>query len=242
MPTSHLHQLNDVVELIKLTDPRRLLDIGIGFGKYGFLSREYLELWDGRERYNDWQRTIDGIEAYGGYVTPLQRLVYSKIFIGNALEVLPSLAETYDLVLLIDVLEHFGYEDGVRLLGECRRVARNLLVSVPKVNDQQGSLFGNEYETHRFQWTKAHLHALLGGEVLFMRNRYSTICYVGANRYEVSSRLRTDGRVHFWTKQVKPKVVAALEYCHLKSIVKHMLGRFGTGVIHHRRNSKENDA
>jgi hypothetical protein len=42
MPTSHPHQLNQIVELIMLTDPHSLLDVGIGFGKYGVLAREYL--------------------------------------------------------------------------------------------------------------------------------------------------------------------------------------------------------
>ena len=31
--------------------PFSILDIGSGFGKYGVLCREYLELWDGRQEY-----------------------------------------------------------------------------------------------------------------------------------------------------------------------------------------------
>jgi len=33
------------MELITLTNPQCILDVDAGFGKYGFLSREYLELW-----------------------------------------------------------------------------------------------------------------------------------------------------------------------------------------------------
>ena len=50
MPSSHYFQLNEIVDLIALTNPVKVLDIGVGFGKYGFLAREYLELWkDGGE-------------------------------------------------------------------------------------------------------------------------------------------------------------------------------------------------
>lgn len=223
MPTSHLFQLNEIVQLIKVTDPGRLLDIGIGFGKYGFLSREYLELWDGREQYNDWKRTIDGIEAFEGYITPLQRLVYDEIYIGNAMEVLPAIAGRYDLVLLIDVLEHFCYQDGLRLIRECKRIARNLLISVPKIVDEQGALFGNQFERHRFQWRKKHLRELDASSKFFVRHRYSTICYIGADSRKVLSTMRKNSRIHFWTRQVRPAVVSALEYCHLKSLVKYIL-------------------
>ena len=64
MPTSHLHQLNAIVEIMMLTDPQSMLDVGVGFGKYGFLAREFLELYDGRDAYADWQRRIDGIEVH----------------------------------------------------------------------------------------------------------------------------------------------------------------------------------
>ncbi len=71
MPSSHLYQINEILALIMATNPESLLDVGVGFGKYGFLSREYLELWDGREQYHDWKRRIVGIEACKKYLTPL---------------------------------------------------------------------------------------------------------------------------------------------------------------------------
>ena len=55
------------------TQPDSILDVGMGFGKYGFLSRKYLELFDGREKLNDWKRIIDSIEIFGNYVTPLNK-------------------------------------------------------------------------------------------------------------------------------------------------------------------------
>jgi hypothetical protein len=38
--------------------PKSILDIGTEFGKYGVLCREYLELWDGRQKYEFTRRII----------------------------------------------------------------------------------------------------------------------------------------------------------------------------------------
>ena len=85
MPSSHYFQLNEIVDLISLADPVKLLDIGVGFGKYGFLAREYLELWKDGGDYQKWNRQIDGIEAFEPYITPVHQFIYNNIFIGNAL-------------------------------------------------------------------------------------------------------------------------------------------------------------
>ncbi|MBW2991727.1 glycosyltransferase family 1 protein, partial [Candidatus Woesearchaeota archaeon] len=84
MPTSSPHQINEIMGEIMELDPSSILDIGVGFGKYGFLCREYLELWDyNNKRYGEWKREIDGIEVYEDYITDIQRKVYNNIFIGD---------------------------------------------------------------------------------------------------------------------------------------------------------------
>jgi predicted O-methyltransferase YrrM len=95
MPTSQFYQISDIVEFIVRTNPKSILDIGVGFGKYGALAREYL---DQGERLYDWKRRIDGIEVFEEYITDIQRFYYDNIYIGNAVEVLPKLEETYDLI------------------------------------------------------------------------------------------------------------------------------------------------
>ncbi len=177
MPSSHSNQLNEIVRLICLTDPKSLLDIGIGFGKYGFLAREYLELWDGREKYDDWKRRVDGIEVFPQYVTPMHKIIYNNVFIGNALDILPGLKENYDLVLLIDVLEHFDFQDGIRLLEECKRRCRNIIVSTPLRMTAQKDAFDNPFETHRFQWQRKHFGRF--ANKFFVAHELSLICYIG---------------------------------------------------------------
>ena len=46
MPTSLYTQITKILDAIVHTNPQSVLAIGTGFGKYGLLCREYLELWD----------------------------------------------------------------------------------------------------------------------------------------------------------------------------------------------------
>ncbi|MBD3158831.1 MAG: hypothetical protein GF309_08600 [Candidatus Lokiarchaeota archaeon] len=198
MPTSHFDQLNEIIELIVLTQPRRLLDIGVGFGKYGFLAREYLEFHgEGQTKeYNRWQRRIEGIEIFKDYLTPVHQFIYDEIYIGNAIRILPQLGDDYDLVLLIDVLEHFDSETGQCLVDECDRHCRNLLISTPKRPAMQGAVFGNPNERHQSQWNKQDFARFK--DKLIVRNRHSWIFYIGADSGRIADALRwkTWGPIH----------------------------------------------
>jgi hypothetical protein len=183
MPTSHHKQLNELIDLIILTNPKSILDVGIGFGKYGFLSREYLELWDGREYYSEWSRKIDGIEAFEEYITPIHKYIYNNIYIGNALELLSNIDASYDLILLIDVLEHFDFPDGNSLLNACIEKGRNVLISTPKDIGSQGGSFKNPYQEHKFQWRAEHFDEY--PNKFFIYNEYSIICYIGKDNLNI---------------------------------------------------------
>ncbi len=177
MPFSHYHQLNEIVKLIMATNPQSILDVGVGFGAYGYLSRLYLEFSDGREKYGDWQRRIDGIEVFEQYLTPMHQQIYNQIYIGEALGVLPTLKTRYDLVLLIDVLEHFTRERGMKLLELSLERGRNVIVSTPNKFWSQQEAFGNPFETHHSIWRRgdfAKFH-----QKFFLPNDYSLICYLG---------------------------------------------------------------
>jgi hypothetical protein len=177
MPTSHMHQLNEIIEIIVLSNPQTILDVGVGFGKYGVLAREFLELRDGRDQYSNWQRRIDGIEAFATYLTPLHQFIYNTVYIGDAIDVLPSLPVTYDLILLIDVLEHFTQEKGTAVLQACLQKGRNVLISTPGWFFQQGTAFNNPYEQHLSFWTKADFAAFT--PKCFVPNDISLICLIG---------------------------------------------------------------
>jgi len=213
MPSSHPYQLNEILELIIEANPGKLLDIGIGFGKYGFLSREYLELWDPDAVYGSYKRQIDGIEAFEAYLTPLHRLIYDRIFTGDAREVLPELTDRYDLILMIDVLEHFTYEDGLKVLEECRRCGRNILISVPKVMSVQDEVYGNPCETHRYNWKWKDFSGI--PDKFFLYNAKSTICFIGEDSQRICKILKKRKRRRI--------LVRLLELTGLKKPLKYIL-------------------
>jgi cyclopropane fatty-acyl-phospholipid synthase-like methyltransferase len=198
MPTSHLFQLNEIMELITLADPKRVLDIGVGFGKFGFLMREYLELWDRGQKYGQRSRVIEGVEIFEDYLTPVHRMIYDKIHIGSALDVLPTLQDRYDLILMVDVFEHFSYEDGIRLLEMCRRRGESLILSIPRDIGHQGPSYGNPHEAHQFQWTRKHFRRF--PDVFFSPNDFSLICYIGPRAGYIRKQVRKRrSRIRRWT-------------------------------------------
>ena len=48
MPTSDMHNIVPILTIMQHLQPRSVLDIGCGFGKYGVLLREYLDIWHER--------------------------------------------------------------------------------------------------------------------------------------------------------------------------------------------------
>jgi hypothetical protein len=170
MPFSQSRQLSALVDTVEYLRPTSILDVGTGMGVYGFLLRTFLEdknLFDvqgtlvRRKTKEEWSITIDGIEGYAGYLTPVHDYAYNRIQIGNALELLPQIPTgAYELVMAIDILEHFTTEEGERFLAECKRIARRMaLISTPKDFIEQ-HVEANPFEDHKSLWTLPQLQAL----------------------------------------------------------------------------------
>src|SRR5262249_48389340 len=133
--------------------PKSVLDVGCGFGKYGVLLREYLDVWHERLAAKDWQLELVGIEAYEGYRNPVHDSVYSKVHCGEAQRVLPKLGE-FDVTLIADVIEHLQKDDAREMVKEClQRHSPVVIVSTPISFYPQGAILGNPYEVHRNHWS-----------------------------------------------------------------------------------------
>ncbi|MGB9168935.1 MAG: methyltransferase domain-containing protein [Nitrososphaeraceae archaeon] len=154
--------------------PKSILDIGTGFGKYGVLCREYLELWDGRQKY-EFTRRIDGVEVFGKYITPLHKFVYNNIFSEDIVKLIDRLDFKYELVLLIDVLEHYK-DQGKWLLETILSKSTGILISTPKNPSPQKDAFDNICETHRSRWTKDELSKIANCN--FTNDNISFIIYI----------------------------------------------------------------
>ncbi|TFH75787.1 class I SAM-dependent methyltransferase [Gammaproteobacteria bacterium LSUCC0112] len=168
MPFSQSSQLSSIVGFLETVQPKSILDVGTGFGQYGFLARtniEHFNLFEvngpvarKRER-SEWNIVIDGIEAFKDYITPVHEYAYNNIFIGDAMDVLPTLLRRYDVVLAIDILEHFDKDQGRQFIELLKQVCSgSVLVSTPKEFIEQ-HIEANPYEDHHSCWSKADLEA-----------------------------------------------------------------------------------
>jgi SAM-dependent methyltransferase len=167
MPSSSIFQIPLIIERSVALDPKSVLDIGIGFGKYGYLLREYLDVMRYRYRKNEWVTRIDAIEAHPDYVLTLHQYIYDDIYIGNAAESIKKFPDKfYDLILVIDVLEHFEKEVGLAFLSECKRVGKTTIICTPVNFFEQGAVFNNEYEIHKSVFVKEDFDYLEPKEVI----------------------------------------------------------------------------
>jgi len=154
MPSSSHLQISLVTDWIYKLNPKKVLDIGVGNGRYGFLCRDLLDT-----PFDDNPNRIimEGIEGYEKYVTDIHRLVYDKIYLGNCLKIIDDLSNDYDLILFIDVIEHLDKEDGKKFLEKLMKKSKNIIVGTPKGFTKQDDVFGNELERHRSGWDTSDL-------------------------------------------------------------------------------------
>lgn len=122
--------MEDTLETVLCYQPWSILDVGIGFGVWGFLLRQYLDVWHGRLTRQEWLVRIDGVEIEQTRVAPHARYLYDEILIGRAEIIVPRRAAdvTYDTIIFGDVLEHLPKQDGCRLLDEAAFLARSCVV------------------------------------------------------------------------------------------------------------------
>jgi hypothetical protein len=176
MPSSFPDGIPLILSFLMELKPRSILDVGIGFGKWGLLFREYLDInaqGQAEATYEEHRRLIriDGLEAYAPYVGEHQRAIYDAIYIGEALRSLPQM-DPYDLVFAADILEHFTKQEGWAFVTEVLAKAhQGVLLVTPAIEFSQGPVFGNPYEIHRSAWTPADFAAYPLADVLVFRRQ-----------------------------------------------------------------------
>lgn len=135
------------------TSRLRVLDVGVGFGMWGFMVRQVLDgVLAGRVREADWQVDLVGIEYFEPYISSHQRALYNHIHMGDALALAGTLG-TFDIAILGDVIEHFEKDVGMQLLRTLAAHAKIVLVSTPNGFMEQDAYAGNDKERHLSGWT-----------------------------------------------------------------------------------------
>jgi len=154
MPMSDVYNIPWIIKIVSRTSPESILDVGIGNGTYGFLFRQYFDIAAGRLKKSEWVMKIDGIEVFEEYRNPIWEYYYDTVRICDVSSIASGLP-TYDVILLLDVIEHFSNVKGTELLETLVEKSRIVIVSTPNKPYPQGSLHGNSHETHLSSWSSA---------------------------------------------------------------------------------------
>jgi len=152
MPSSNLAVAPTILALAAEAPHERILDVGPGHGKYAVLCREYLS----------GVRVVDAVEAWAPYVKDFGlECLYDDVVIGDVMDLPPAFFLDYDLVLMVDVLEHLDHADGERFL---QSVGPRVIVSTPANFFQNPEYEEVPPEKHRSLWTLDEMKAVRGVE------------------------------------------------------------------------------
>lgn len=147
MPISSHAILPYVVSEFEAQKPDTVLDLGIGNGIFGAMVYNYSEIFMGK------MPCLIGVEAWKFYKGPLWDC-YTDVFITPIEDY--ELIEKWDMIVMLDVLEHWNRKDG-RVQLERFKKALNpggvFVVSTPAIFCKQGAYKGNPYEEHKSLWT-----------------------------------------------------------------------------------------
>lgn len=152
MPVSDYNSVAPIIHEVMRLKPTGIVELGIGFGKYGVLCREALEATEGRCSPSEWKVTINGVEGHKPYSNPCWD-VYSHIIIGDFREMYEKIVG-WPLVLMVDSLEHVDEVEAQAILEFLVRNNDRVIVSVPVGTCPQEGVFDNPLEKHRSTWYK----------------------------------------------------------------------------------------
>lgn len=164
MASSFSAQIPGIIHLIGKLNPASVLDIGKGFGKYGFLIHEYAGI-DNKKRI-DHSLTlkelssinIDAVEADEDLMLPYLKDIYNNIYFGDVTKIFSTLPN-YDLILMIDIIEHLDKNDAFAVLKYFLKNNCKLIIATPKEYFKQ-DLYESDFENHVSHWTKNDFNKL----------------------------------------------------------------------------------
>src|SRR5579871_2647300 len=97
------------------------LDLGCGYGKWGFLLKRY-------RRQERTTVTTTGVDLYESHIRSLAaQPIYDRLLVGNARD-LPFADKSFDSTIGVELIEHLPKSHGKALFEEMKRVSRSCFV------------------------------------------------------------------------------------------------------------------
>lgn len=185
---------------------RRVLDLGIGTGTYGWLLRQVLDVGEERWRRSDWQATIEGVEVFEPYRNPMWDYVYDRVHMGDIRQLLPTLG-SFDVIVACDVLEHFPRDEARDLVRRLQERCGVLIATTPNREFPQEAWGGNEAERHH-----STLDASDFANLVAVRVTGVTTCYVCTKDPALVKRLTTASALCPAVISPTPGILARLRF------------------------------
>ncbi len=141
----------------------KILDVGCGYGKWGFLSKKYF--WTSRNGNAREQPFVVGIDVHLPNITCLTtHRIYDHLICGDAAH-LPFEDRSFDTVLALEVIEHLEEAKGYQALRELERIATKcIILSTPNkkcLRDGSDDFLGhNSHEAHLSWWKMRTFNSL----------------------------------------------------------------------------------
>lgn len=143
---SHLN-ITDILEIIRKVNPIKILDVNIGFGRWGILCRELLERDNnGKVRRPDlWNIKIDGVENIDtNYLHNYHDIFYDNIYRQNIHGFLKTHMSLYDLTIFSNILECTPKEIAIDMINNAIEISRFILIYVKLGNHGDNFTTDNE--------------------------------------------------------------------------------------------------
>jgi SAM-dependent methyltransferase len=166
----------------------RILEIGCGHGSFGYFIQKL-----GYKNYI-------GIDGSKSQVEAAKRLGIKNIILGDLTEYLRILDNSsLDLLLAIDVIEHFKKEELSDLIDEINRVLKKggtFITHQPNAESPfEGSIRYGDF-THELSFTKASISQI------FLSSKFSQV--VSYEDKPLAHGVKSSIRLFFWSFLVKP--------------------------------------
>lgn len=170
MPSSDHKVIEHVIGLYREANPLTVLDVGVGYGKWGHMFREYGDIMYERWEKTEWRTVIHGVEIYERYITSAHHEHYNHITIGDISKIAGALP-SYDFIYAGDVIEHLPKPVALDVIETLRLKSKTLVLSIPLGLDwHQGEVFGNEAEAHLSTWTERDFEGWAFSKVVMAMN------------------------------------------------------------------------